>query len=95
MRLRWTRPALRDVAEIHAYLAERNPAAALKVARAIRAQAEALADHPRIGRPGRVAGTRELVIAGYDCVVAYRVAADAIDLLAVRHSARMWPDGFG
>jgi plasmid stabilization system protein ParE len=47
-----------------------------------------------MGRPGRVPGTRELVVAGTPYVVAYRVAASQIDVLAVIHAARRWPQTF-
>ncbi len=93
MKLRWTRPALRDLFEIHAYIAEHNPVAALKVVRTMRAQAEGLTTYPMIGRPGRVDGARELVVTGYPYTMAYRVSEETIDLLAWRHTARLWPIG--
>jgi plasmid stabilization system protein ParE len=45
-----------------------------------------------MGRSGRVAGTRELVIAGTPYLVAYRVEAKAVVILAVIHGAQRWPD---
>lgn len=92
MKLRWTRPALRDLEEIHAYIAERDPAAALRTARLLRAQAESLTAHPLMGRAGRIDGTRELVVAGLPFVIAYRVTEAAVDVLAIRHGAREWPE---
>ena len=41
---------------------------------------------------GRVAGTRELVIAPF--VIVYRVRKMTIDILAIIHSARRWPESF-
>lgn len=92
MKLRWTHPALRDLGDIHAYIAEHNPVAALKVARLLRAQAEGLTAHPHMGRLGRVDGTRELVVAGSAFIIAYRITATTIDILAIRHGARVWPE---
>lgn len=92
MKLRWTRPALRDLGDIHAYIAEHNPVAALKVARQLRVQAEGLTAHPHMGRLGRVDGTRELVVAGSAFIIAYRITAATIDILAIRHGARVWPE---
>jgi addiction module RelE/StbE family toxin len=92
MKLRWTRPALRDLADIHAYIAEHNPVAALKVARLLRAQAEGLTAHPHMGRLGRINGTRELVVAGSAFLIAYRITTTTIDILAIRHGAQAWPE---
>ena len=95
MRLRWTNPALGDLTDIHAYIAEHNPIAALRVARLLRAQAEGLAAHPQIGRVGRVEGTRELVVSGSSFIIAYRVTEASVDILAIRHGARQWPEQIG
>ena len=45
-----------------------------------------------MGRQGRVENIRELVVKGYPYMVAYRITEETIDLLAVRHSARLWPE---
>ena len=50
--------------------------------------------HPGAGRKGRVAGTRELVVAGTPFVAIYRVARDEVQMLAVLHAAREWPEEF-
>jgi toxin ParE1/3/4 len=47
-----------------------------------------------MGPPGRVAGTRELIVAGTPYIVAYRVAASQVDALAVIHASRRWPQAF-
>ena len=59
---------------------------------AVVAGIESLARHPDMGRKGRVAATRELVVAPY--VVAYRVRRTEIEILAIIHGARRWPDSF-
>ena len=51
-----------------------------------------LRDHPHLGRPGRIAGTRELVIAETPYIIPYRVVDDDVQILAVIHGARRWPD---
>ena len=94
MKVRWTRPALVDLSHCLEYLDERNPVAASTVARAIQVSTRRLIENPNSGRPGRVDGTRELVILKYPYVVAYRVTKDSVDILAVRHSARLWPQQF-
>jgi toxin ParE1/3/4 len=50
--------------------------------------------HPEIGRRERVEGTRELAIPNTPFVVAYRIAARRIEILAVIHGARRWPESF-
>ena len=94
MKLRWTAPALRDLEEIGDYIARDNPAAANGVVTNILDQAEGLTTHPHIGRPGRVPGTRELIIADTPYLVPYRVRGDHVQILAVLHGARRWPQNF-
>jgi toxin ParE1/3/4 len=52
---------------------------------------ENLKQFPALGRPGRVAGTRELVISGTHYIVAYRLRGDTVELLLAVHAARKWP----
>ena len=64
MRIVWLRSAERNLAEQLEYIEERNRRAADLLANKIAATVARLSDHPRRGRPGRVAGTRELVVPG-------------------------------
>ena len=91
LRIRWLHIAVADLEAVRAYIAEHRPAAAAAVARRIRDAADSLATFPECGRPGRVAGTRELVVP--PCVIAYRVAeGDVVDILKVLHGAQRWPE---
>jgi len=94
MNLRWTRPALRDLEEIGDYIARDNARVAAETVAEILNQTETLADHPHLGRAGRVAGTRDLVVARTPFIVPYRVVGDDIQILAVFHAARCWPKTF-
>ena len=94
MRPRWTRLALADLEAIGDYVARDNPGAARRLVARIAAAVEALGDHPHLGRLGRITGTRELVVET-PYVVPYRVRGDEIEILAVFHGARRWPDAFG
>jgi len=91
MRLRWTHPALAHIAEISAYIREDNPTAARRVVDRIRQDAKHLSMHPLFGRKGRIEGTRELVMSRFPYIIVYRTADEAIEILAVIHSARNWP----
>lgn len=88
----WTRLALADLNNARAYIAEKNPSAAVRVIERIKKAVDALRRHPEIGRPGRVRGTRELIVLGTPFIVAYRIKDKRLDVLAVIHSARRWPD---
>ena len=95
MKLVWSPEALEDLKDLHAYIARDDPAAATKVVRrVVSLVAERLPDNPASGRPGRVPGTRELVITRTPFLVPYRVGPDRIEILRVYHAARLWPDRF-
>lgn len=91
MRTRWLRGALRNLGEEAEYIARDDPEAAARVVERIAAGVERLKTHPASGRPGRVPGTRELVIAGTPYIVPYRVYRETIEILRVFHGARKWP----
>jgi len=88
-RLRWSQPALRDVARLHDFLAPKNPAAAKRAIKAIRQGIKALGKHPEIGRPVEEMPTefREWVIEfGQGAYVAlYHYDRKEVVILAVRH----------
>lgn len=92
MKTRWTRLALDDLARAHDHIADDRPAAAANVVERIEKTVAMLSRHPRLGRSGRVDGTRELIVAGTPFVVAYRTQGERIEVLAVIHAARQWPD---
>lgn len=91
MRVRWTALAVSDLQEIRQYIGVRNRVAARGVARKIRATVAVLFAQPGIGRPGRIAGTRELVVDGTPFVIPYRVRDETLEILRVLHGARRWP----
>lgn len=93
MLVRWTRLALTDLDEIQDFIAQDSPRAAFEIAREIADRTETLSGHPLSGRAGRVRGTRELVLARIPYVVVYRVT-DQVEILAVVHTARDWPEQF-
>ncbi len=90
MRLVWTRLASTDRKEIREYIAQDNPAAALALDELLSEKAFHLVDHPDLGRPGRVTGTRELV-AHQNYILVYDTAGDLVRVLRVLHAARQWP----
>lgn len=91
MRLEWLPQALLDFNEIIDFIAVDNPLAAIKQGDEIESQVAGLLANRYMGRPGRVKGTRELVVIRTPYIVAYRVKKEAIQILRVLHGARLWP----
>jgi toxin ParE1/3/4 len=94
MEIIWRQAALNDLRSIHEFIAQDNSRAAVRVRDAISAAVSSLANHPNLGRAGRVEDTRELVIAGFPYIVVYRVVDDEVRILAVIHTSRQWPKRF-
>ncbi|HEX9733068.1 MAG TPA: type II toxin-antitoxin system RelE/ParE family toxin [Thermoanaerobaculia bacterium] len=94
MRLKWSQAAIRDLQEIRGFIAQERPMAAQRVAQRILQVVRNLEQFPRMGRPGRVEGTRELVVGGTPYLVPYRVQGEAVELLRILHGARRWPERF-
>lgn len=90
MRLLWRASALDDLEAAISYIAERNPAAAIRLQDAIEACAERLAEHPFLYRTGRVAGTREAVVHP-NYILMYRVTSDAVEIVNLVHARREYP----
>jgi plasmid stabilization system protein ParE len=87
--LKWSQPALQDVARIHAFLAPKSPEAARRAVGAIRQGVKALGKRPQMGRPVDELPPefREWVIefgaAAY--VALYHYDGKQVVILAVRH----------
>ena len=94
MRVEWLPIAARNRDSQIAYIADRNLWAAIDVADAIDASVQRLTDYPNLGRPGRVPGTRELVVTGTPYVIAYRVELTATVIVRLLHGAQRWPERF-
>ncbi len=91
-RLEYAARYFRRLEDIRERIAEDNPEAATRVVSRIRTAVQRLVTSPAIGRPGRVAGTRELVIPGTPYIIPYRIVGDVVQVITVMHSAQRWPD---
>jgi toxin ParE1/3/4 len=87
----WSPRAIDHLAHLRAYIARDNPKAANRIARALLEAVGRLAELPNLGRPGRIAGTRELVVPGTPYVVPHRLRADRLEVIAVFHARQKWP----
>lgn len=92
MRLEWSPFALEDRDRIFDYIEQDNPRAAVAVDDRIREQVETLVKFPESGRPGRIEGTRELVINRTPYIASYRIQDHTVRILRVLHGAQFWPD---
>lgn len=97
MQLKWTDLAEKDLDNIETYIATENSrlVAVDVVLKVLNSCELILSNHPQAGRPGRVSGTRELVINGLPLIVVYRIVdrLDQLQILRVLHDAQQWPVG--
>lgn len=91
MRVRWLRKAIQNLDAAADYIAQDNPKAAAELFLYVKSKVDALSDFPATGRPGRVPGTRELLIDRYPFLVPYRVIVDELHVLRVFHTRRKPP----
>ncbi len=94
MKLLWAGGAQRDLERIERHISRDNRIAAFKTISQIQRAVEILKRYPRIGRRGRVPGTRELVIAHLPYVVAYKCHSETIEVIPVLHGATRRPAKF-
>ena len=94
MQLEWHRLARADRGRIFDCIVTENPRAALGIDERFDAAVARLRDYPESGRPGRVEGTRELVVSGTPYVIPYRIDGNRVRLLRILHGAQQWPDQF-
>jgi len=93
MEIRWTRQALQNLNAIAAHIALDNSSRAASFISEVKDKTQLLAQFPAIGRPGRMPGTRELVV-HENYVLPYRVKGDMVQIIRVHHVARLWPQSF-
>ena len=92
MRIEWSENAVSDLESISEYIEQdRNLETANRVTRRIFDSVESLQTMPFRGRPGRIEGTRELVISRLPYIVMYRVLRERVLILNIVHGARRWP----
>ncbi len=94
MRISWAELAIGHLQAAYEYVAADNLRAVERTLERIFSAVEFLGRHPNLGRAGRLEGTRELVVPGTPFVVAYRQLQGKIEILAILHAARKWPERF-
>jgi toxin ParE1/3/4 len=91
MKIRWSPEAAEDLTHIFHYIRDQNPSAALRVVRTVRERINTLKMFPRLGRPGRLEGTRELPLPPLPFIVVYRIKEELVEIARVIHGAQRWP----
>ncbi|AHC49411.1 MULTISPECIES: type II toxin-antitoxin system RelE/ParE family toxin [Achromobacter] len=86
----WSSAARADLLAIVDYISDDNPDAAQRLKDDIETKAAQLPARPALYRPGRIAGTREMVVrANY--IIVYAADALAVRILRILHAAQQWP----
>lgn len=88
--LEWQAAAVADLMAIVDYISDDNPSAAFTLMEEIQGKVVQLQAHPKRCRPGRVEGTRELVVRP-NYIVVYAETPATVTVLRVLHAAQMWP----
>ena len=89
MRVFWASAAEQDRSDIIDYISDDNPLAAIRMDELFAEAASRLANHPHLGQAGQIPGTRELIPhESYRLVC--EVQGDAVWILALVHTARLW-----
>ena len=91
VRVKWLRTATRNLDAAMEYIAREDPGVANEMYAYIRERVAVLGKHPEMGRPGRVFGTRELVIEKYPYIVPYRVRENEVQILRLFHTSQKTP----
>jgi len=91
LKIKWTSAASQDLDSIEEYIFQDNPKAAIEqVLHIINMVEKHLCANPGMGRMGRVAHTRELVVSGTPYIVIYRINQKALEIIRVIHGAQQW-----
>jgi toxin ParE1/3/4 len=91
MKAVWSPRAIRHLAALRRHIEKDSEQNAALVAERILRAVDLLATQPEMGRPGRVLGTRELVVPDTGFIVPYRVRGGRLDLIAIFHGRQRWP----
>ncbi len=87
----WSRRAIRHLIYLREYIQKDSAQNAALVSKRILKAADLLERHPEMGRPGRVVGTRELIVPDTPYIIPYRVRRERLELIAVFHGRQKWP----
>ena len=87
-RLEFSRSSIADIESIKQYISTVNPRAAERVINRMIKVADHLVDFPMLGRIGRKAGTREIIVPEYPYLLVYRLTASKVIIVTVAHQPK-------
>jgi len=90
--VKWSLLAVADRNTIFEYIEADSPQGAVAIDDRISKAVSSLKKSPGIGRPGRIEGTRELVIDRTPYIAAYSIVGKIVRVLRVLHGAQLWPE---
>jgi toxin ParE1/3/4 len=88
MKIRYTRRAFRDREDILDYLEARSQSGARNVMMRLDAAAALLSERPSAGIVTDIPDVRVLFVGHYPYKVFYRLKADVVEILHIRHTSR-------
>jgi len=91
LKIRISKSAVIDLQQIEDYIQPSNPAAAARTVLRVLDAIKYLLTYPTMGRLGRVAKTRELIISSTPFIVIYQIRGSIIVVLRIFHASRKWP----
>lgn len=91
MKIVWSRKAIQHLIALRDHIEKDSEENAAVVAKRILDAVELLQTQPEMGRPGRVLGTRELVVPNTPYILPYRIRHAQLELIAVFHGRQKWP----
>jgi plasmid stabilization system protein ParE len=88
MRVRYAPRAFSDLEDIRTYIHQHNPTAARRVVTVIERIVGRLGDFPEAGQRSDEPDVRVIYATRYPYRIYYRILADAVLILHIRHAAR-------
>jgi toxin ParE1/3/4 len=94
MKVRFTRTAQRDLAQIYAFISEDSPTIASRFVARLMERAREIGDHPFAGRATDEPNVRVIVAPRLRYLIFYMVVADEVLVTHIRHASRRRPNNW-
>jgi addiction module RelE/StbE family toxin len=94
MRVRFTRPAQRDLEKIYSHISKESSQAASRVVTRLIELARWIGDHPQKGRETDEPNVRVIIVPKLHYLIFYSIVGDEIQITHIRHTARSRPPGW-